>query len=89
MSSDRTWAIVRRLARERGSSCDAGFLGDARRSHALVEGYAGSPSWVFGVDGDELYDPAGLARLRDELIAGITTACFGSRQTAPLRRLRH
>ena len=39
-------------------------------SHALVEGYAGTDTWVFGVDGDELYDPAGLERFRADLLAG-------------------
>ena len=39
-------------------------------SHALVEGYAGTDTWVFGVDGDELYDPAGLAAFREQLLDG-------------------
>ena len=39
-------------------------------SHALVEGYAGTDTWVFGVDGDELYDPAGLTAFRAQLLDG-------------------
>jgi hypothetical protein len=49
---------------------------DARRSHQaadshrLIEPYAGTATWVIGVDGDELYDPARLVRFREELLAG-------------------
>ena len=39
-------------------------------SHTLVEPYAGTDTWVFGVDGDELYDPARLAGFREELLGG-------------------
>ncbi|HZC29804.1 MAG TPA: hypothetical protein VE269_08685, partial [Gaiellaceae bacterium] len=37
---------------------------------------AGTPTWVLGVDGDELYDPHGLARLRAELLAGAHADVF-------------
>jgi hypothetical protein len=43
---------------------------DAAHSHRVLEQYAGTPTWILGVDGDELYDPAALARLRDVLQAG-------------------
>ncbi len=39
-------------------------------SHRLIRGYCDSRTWVFGVDGDELYDPFGLAVLREKLLAG-------------------
>ena len=42
----------------------------AGESHRLVEPYAGTDTWVFGVDGDELYDPARLAGFREELLGG-------------------
>src|ERR671925_521346 len=38
--------------------------------HDLIKGHAGEAVWVFGVDGDELYDPVGLARFREQLLAG-------------------
>ncbi len=38
--------------------------------------YAGTPTWALGVDGDELYDPAALARLRAELDAGAHADVF-------------
>jgi hypothetical protein len=69
MSTDGTWRIVRGLA-QAYSQVDARRLGRSSDSHALVEGYAGTDTWVFGVDGDELYDPEGLARLGEELRAG-------------------
>jgi len=45
-------------------------------SHDLIAGLAGTPTWVFGVDGDELYDPAGLSRLRLNLLAGRHQDCW-------------
>ncbi len=43
---------------------------DPNTSHRFVEGYAGQDVWVFGVDGDEIYDPEGLARLRSRILGG-------------------
>jgi hypothetical protein len=69
VSDDDTWEIVRSLAQELDHV-------DARRSHnsadaqRLLEPYAGTETWVIGVDGDELYDPNGLARIRADLLAG-------------------
>ena len=39
-------------------------------SHDLIRHYAGENVWIFGVDGDEIYDPVGLASFREELLAG-------------------
>ena len=36
---------------------------------ALLEPYAGTETWVLGVDGDELYDPSALRGLRSDLEA--------------------
>jgi len=68
-STDDTWEIVSRLA-----------AGDARvkchrvkrtgDSHDLVQPYIGTPAWVFAVDGDEIYDPAGMRRFRADLLGG-------------------
>lgn len=68
-STDGTWPILQGLARE----YDKIQCRRVRRtgdSHALVQPYAGTRTWVFGVDGDEIYDPAGLARFRAELLGG-------------------
>jgi Glycosyl transferase family 2 len=69
VSTDRTWEILGALAEEY-EHLDVRRTHHADDSHALIEPYAGTETWVFGVDGDELYDPARLAGLRDELRAG-------------------
>ncbi len=40
------------------------------QSHVYIEKFAGTNTWVFGVDGDEIYDPAGLRRLKYKLLRG-------------------
>jgi glycosyltransferase involved in cell wall biosynthesis len=69
MSTDRTWDVVRAVASEL-DHVDAVRVRSTGDSHALVEAYTGTDAWVFGVDGDELYDPEALARFRDELLDG-------------------
>ena len=69
MSSDSTWDVVSGLAREY-DHVDAVRISNSGRSHDLIAGYAGTDTWVFGPDGDELYDPEGLRRLRVELESG-------------------
>jgi len=39
-------------------------------SHDLLKGFACTRTWVFGVDGDELYDPRRLQEFRSRLLAG-------------------
>jgi hypothetical protein len=36
----------------------------------MLQPFAGTHTWVLGVDGDEIYDPAGLAGFRAELARG-------------------
>jgi hypothetical protein len=69
VSSDRTWAILRALADEY-EHVDARRARHAAESHELIEPYAATDTWVFGIDGDELYDPARLAGFRKELLGG-------------------
>ena len=75
MSTDGTWDVVRELAREL-DHVEAVRVRRTGDSHALVEAYAGTDTWVFGVDGDELYDPAGLARFREQLLDGAYRGYF-------------
>ena len=75
VSSDRTWEILQRLEREL-DNLDARRTHHAGDSHALVERYAGSDTWVFGVDGDELYDPVRLAGVREQLLGGAYAHAF-------------
>jgi len=75
MSTDSTWEIVRALGRE-FDHLDVRRAGHAKVSHEVLEPYAGTGTWVLRVDGDELYDPVGLAILRDELFAGASRGFF-------------
>lgn len=38
------------------------------RTHSYIEHYARTDTWIFGVDGDEIYDFRGLSLLRTDLI---------------------
>ncbi len=75
VSTDQTWEILQRLAREY-PHLDARRAHHAGESHKLIEPYAGTNTWVFGVDGDELYDPARLAGFREELLGGRYDGAF-------------
>jgi glycosyltransferase involved in cell wall biosynthesis len=41
-----------------------------RESHRMIEPYVGTDTWIFGVDGDEIYDPGGLRRMRARVLDG-------------------
>jgi hypothetical protein len=69
VSTDRTWDVLQQLDR-RFDHLDVRRSRHAGTSHELIEPYAGTPTWVFGVDGDELYDPGRLASFRAQLLAG-------------------
>lgn len=75
VSTDRTWEILRRLEREY-DHLYVRRVQHARESHRLVEPYAGTNTWVFGVDGDELYDPGRLDSFRRQLLAGAHATAF-------------
>ena len=75
VSSDRTWQIVSGLAAEL-QHVEAVRISHAARSHDLVLPYVGTDTWVLSPDGDELFDAAGLRRLRGELEAGRYATCF-------------
>ena len=66
-STDGTTGILREFASRlpHASFCE---LDHPRGSHDLLKPFAGTPTWVFGFDGDELYDPNGLAALRPRLL---------------------
>ena len=74
-SNDRTWEIVTTLASEL-DNVDAHRSRNSAVAHRLLEQYAGTPTWVLGVDGDELYDASALARLRIDLDRGDHDAVF-------------
>jgi hypothetical protein len=68
-SRDRTPQILAQLADELPH---ARFepLRDPATSHERLLPYVGTETWVFGVDGDEIYDPGSLAPMRRRLEAG-------------------
>ena len=69
-STDGTFAILSRLAAEFPAKIQLVRIQDTRESHFLINGFAGTRTWIFAVDGDEIYDPAGLVRFRAELLEG-------------------
>jgi hypothetical protein len=69
VSTDGTWDVLQNLSAEY-DHLDATRTPRAGDSHKALDRYAGSRTWVFGVDGDELYDPARLHDFRDELLGG-------------------
>jgi hypothetical protein len=75
VSADRTGEALSRLARDL-DHVTVERTDDARDSHRVLEPYAGSETWVLGIDGDELYDPEGLARLRQLLEQGAYADAF-------------
>ncbi len=68
-STDRTPDILRTMA-VRLPLAEFHALRHPRESHELLKPLVGTRTWVFGVDGDEIYDPAGLAAFRPRLLAG-------------------
>jgi glycosyltransferase involved in cell wall biosynthesis len=75
ISSDRTWEVLQALAGEL-DHLDLHRSRNSGLAHRLLAPYAGTETWVIGVDGDELYDPAGLRRLRADLLAGAHSDVF-------------
>lgn len=68
-STDGTWEILKRLKVE-FSKIELHRVTRPKDSHRFVEEYAGTPTWVFAVDGDEVYDPQRLKWLRQKLLVG-------------------
>jgi hypothetical protein len=75
VSIDGTWQVLRALERDY-PQVEVRRSHHAGDSHALLEPYAGTQTWVFGVDGDELYDPARLTTFRNELLGGTYERAF-------------
>lgn len=65
---DRTTELLDEVSR-RFQHIQVVEVEDAYDTHKYVEDFAGKDFWCFGVDGDEIYDPAGLARLKPRILA--------------------
>ncbi len=68
-STDETPAVLSRLGSEFGQ-LEVTRIQRTADAHEAIERYMGTPTWAFKVDGDEFFDPAGLARLREDLDRG-------------------
>jgi glycosyltransferase involved in cell wall biosynthesis len=68
-STDGTAGILDGLARSLPHAA-VHRLAHPSGSHDLLKAFAGTHTWVFGVDGDELYDPRKLQDFRPRLLAG-------------------
>ncbi|MFZ4115588.1 MAG: hypothetical protein ACOYK6_02550 [Chthoniobacterales bacterium] len=69
-SSDGTLAILQRFQQEHPEKIALHRIHHPRESHELLKPFVGTRTWVFGVDGDELYDPERLMLFRERLLSG-------------------
>jgi glycosyltransferase involved in cell wall biosynthesis len=69
-STDDTAGILQELEALHPKKLQYHRIDGPDQSHGLIEHYAGSNSWIFAVDGDEIYDPHRLASLRQRLRSG-------------------
>jgi hypothetical protein len=70
LSNDKTAEKVKLLSRQH-AKIKYHRIDKISDSHELIKEYAGKNVWIFGVDGDEIYDSEGLISFRKELLAGI------------------
>lgn len=69
-SKDRTPNIFSNLAALYPDKISFHAIRHPRESHDLLKPYVGTPTWVFAVDGDEIYDPKRLRSFRMRLLSG-------------------
>ena len=69
-STDRTHEICTKMTNRFQGRVQMETIDDLSLSHEFVRCHAGKDTWIFGVDGDEIYDPRGLAMLRMKVLAG-------------------
>ena len=68
-STDRTYDIVEQLTRKH----DNLYLqkwDNIQNSGDAIQHLVGKDCWIFGVDGDEIYDPVGLSKMRKDILSG-------------------
>ncbi len=68
-SADRSPQILEDFARGHAGSEFRRILHPAE-SHEAIRPLAGKPVWIFGVDGDEIYDPDRLTSFRARVLSG-------------------
>ncbi|MCQ3935860.1 MAG: hypothetical protein DPW18_02315 [Chloroflexi bacterium] len=68
-SADRTFEICKRLADE-FPKIDLRRIQHLAESSQAIAPYYGTNTWIFAVDGDEIFDPIGLREMRARLLSG-------------------
>ena len=74
-STDHTFEICKRLA-DQHPKIELSSIQSPREAATAIEPYFGTNTWIFGVDGDEIYDPQGLTIMRRQLQDGAFTNDF-------------
>jgi glycosyltransferase involved in cell wall biosynthesis len=69
-STDGTPGLLISLASRHSAKLSYHRISHPSESHELIKPYAGGENWIFGVDGDEIYDAERLAEFRPRLLAG-------------------
>jgi hypothetical protein len=69
MSTDGTQEIVKDIVKAH-PHVRLQIVANAHDTQRYIAGYAGTDTWVFGVDGDEIYDASALGRMRKRLENG-------------------
>lgn len=94
-STDDTHSILLRLA-ERYEKIELRTIGDTIESNERLVPYFGSDTWIFAVDGDEIYDRHGLKVLKQRMAAGefddwflILGNCFHVVEISPDKKMAH
>lgn len=68
-SVDGTFEICTHLAEE-FPNIEVKRIDLLEESFEAIKPYCGTKTWIFAVDGDEIFDPAGLAEMRRRLLEG-------------------
>ena len=68
-STDHTWRVLEHLA-GKTDKISLRKWDNAQDSQKAVSPYYGTDTWIFGVDGDEVFDPSGLIAIRKRLLDG-------------------
>lgn len=74
-SEDQTYEIVSRLAGV-NPKIKLFRIDNPNLSHGFIEKYAGNDTWIFRIDGDEVYDRKGLLIFKEKLMSGSCVEWF-------------
>ncbi len=69
-STDATPGLLMTLASRHPAKLSYHRIDHPSESHELIKPFAGGDNWIFGVDGDEIYDPERLASFRPRVLSG-------------------